>query len=426
MASSNIRPHMVVADAQGNIYDHPELLMVCRHGEEFALPKPDELIPLPEESELFLLPNRHALGCDPETGELEVQEDLAVAAFVAPAYTLTAHPAWAAEQDLPPLPLFAYGAIGFANNRFYVCAKKVDTDPRQVFKDVPVQVIRKKATALMKRFPENRLMQHLMKNCALTYNCPAARNLCLGRYEAPLPVSKACNARCVGCISRQEEGSGICASPQNRLVFTPTAEEIAEVMHYHCGNEKEAPIYSFGQGCEGEPLTEADLIASAIRLFRQSGGTGTVNLNTNASLPEKIGEIAEAGLTSMRVSVNSLRPEPYNRYYRPVSYAFEDVLRSIRTAKEKGVYCSLNLLYFPGFTDTEKELEAILEVVGREGVDCIQLRNLNIDPDMYLRLMQGVDTGPHVGFFNFRKRLKKEFPELHLGYFNPPVDEVSG
>lgn len=30
------------------------------------------------------------------------------------------------------LPLFAYGAVGFANGRFYVCAKKVDEDVRQV------------------------------------------------------------------------------------------------------------------------------------------------------------------------------------------------------------------------------------------------------------------------------------------------------
>ncbi len=421
MAAPSIRPHLVVADASGNIYDDPDLLMVCRRGKEIALPKPEELMPLPEESELFLLPGRRALGLDPETGELELQEELAVAAFAAPAHTLTAHPAYQSDGDAPVLPLFAYGAVGFANNRFYICAKKVDADPRQEFRGVPLAVLKKKAEALMKRYPNNRLMQHLVAKCALTYNCPAARNLCLGRYEAPLPVARACNARCIGCISQQEKGSRICATPQNRMAFTPTAEEIVEVMLHHAGNETENPIYSFGQGCEGEPLTEAALLVRAVRLFRERGGLGTVNLNSNASLPESVANLAEAGLTSLRVSLNSARAESYTRYYRPQGYSFKDVVHSIRAAKSGGVYVSLNLLFFPGFTDTEEEFAALRALVLEEGIDCIQLRNLNIDPEFYLELMEGIETGPCIGFVNFRKRLQKECPGLRLGYFNPAV-----
>ena len=51
MATAKIEPHMVMADAQGNIYDDPDLLMVCRRGEEWGTPRPDELMPLPEESD---------------------------------------------------------------------------------------------------------------------------------------------------------------------------------------------------------------------------------------------------------------------------------------------------------------------------------------------------------------------------------------
>ena len=43
MASPSIRPHMLVADEQGNIYDHPDFLLLCRRGEEWSLPRPDEL-----------------------------------------------------------------------------------------------------------------------------------------------------------------------------------------------------------------------------------------------------------------------------------------------------------------------------------------------------------------------------------------------
>ena len=422
MASPSIRPALVVADSQGNIYDHPDLLMVCRRGDDFSLPRPDELMPLPEESELFLLPGRKAIGLHPETGELEQQEDLAVAAFAAPAHTLTAHPAYRSDPDAPMLPLFAYGAIGFANDRFYICAKKVDADPRQIFKGIPPSRIRKRAQELIKAYPGNRLIQHVTAKCALTYNCPAARNFCLGRYEAPLPVSRACNARCIGCISQQEKGSRICATPQNRMAFTPTAEEIVELMEHHARNETAAPIYSFGQGCEGEPLTEAKLIASAIRMFRSRGGKGTVNMNSNASLPDAVADLADAGLSSLRVSLNSAREEPYARYYRPGGYTFADVEKSIETAKKNGVFVSLNLLFFPGFTDTEQETAALARLIGSYKIDFIQLRNLNIDPEMYLDLMKGIETGPFLGFANFRKRLKKECPWVDTGYFNPPAD----
>ena len=425
MASSSIRPCLVVADKSGNIYDCPERLMVCRRGKEFTLPRPEELMPLPEESELFLLPGRQALGLNPETGELELQEELAVAAFASPAHTLTAHPAYRSAEDAPMLPLFAYGAIGFANDRFYICAKKVDDDPRQIFTGIAPGLLRKKAHDLMKRYPDNRLIQHLAAKCALTYNCPAARNLCLGRYEAPLPVSRACNARCIGCISEQETSSRICATPQNRMAFTPSAAEIVEVMEHHAANETTAPIYSFGQGCEGEPLTEHALLAEAIRTFRKRGGRGTVNLNSNASMPDAVSQLAEAGLSSLRVSMNSAREEPYTRYYRPKNYDFSHVRESIRRAREAGVYVSLNLLFFPGFTDTEREYDALAELVSTYTVDCIQLRNLNIDPEYYLELMDGIETGPCLGFANFRKRLRKKCPWLVTGYFNPAVEKTA-
>ncbi len=418
------RPRMLFADASGNIYDDPDLLMLSRQGNAWALPKPEELIPLPEESELFLLPMRRAVGLDPETGESVTLEEggIAVAAFVAPGYTLTGHPVYVKEETAPVLPLFAYAAVGMLGDDFYVAAKRVDEDKRQVFADISRKKVEKAAKSLIALFPENRLMQHLMHNCVLRYACPAARNLALGRYEAPLPVSRVCNARCIGCISQQEQGSKICATPQNRMDFTPTAEEIAEVMRYHAQNEPE-PIFSFGQGCEGEPLTEANTLEAAIRLFRQSGGKGTINLNSNASLPSAVERLAIAGLTSLRVSMNSAREDVYARYYRP-NYPWADVRASIQTARTHHVFVSLNLLYFPGITDCEEEIAALTELIQTCGVNFVQLRNLNIDPDLYWELMQGIPFGPAVGLINFKKRLKKACPGLAFGYFNPVVNNA--
>lgn len=423
MASSKIRPKILVSDKDGNIYDHPDLLMLCRRGNDLAQPRPDELMPLPEGSDIFMLPGRRALGLDPETGEVELMEEYAVSAFVAPAHTLTAHAAYKSEDDAPTLPLFAYGAVGYANGKFYVAAKKVDQDVRQVFKGFSGKKIKRFAHGILDQYPDNRLMQHIMNKCVLKYSCPAARNLAIGRYEAPLPTSRTCNARCIGCISFQEETSQICASPQDRLDFSPTAEEVVGVMRHHAANETEKPIYSFGQGCEGEPLTQADMITEAITMFRSEGGEGTINMNTNASLPDKIAKLCDAGLSSIRVSLNSAREEVYNRYYRPNGYTFADVKQSIIEAKARGKWVSLNLLYFPGVTDSESEFEALVDLISETKLDFVQLRNLNIDPEMYLDLLSDVDFGASMGFTFFRKRMKKSCPWIEFGYFNPFVEE---
>ena len=180
MSSKKIQPVMVFADADGSVYDHPELLMLVRRGRELALPRPDELIPLPEGSDLYLLPGRSALGLDPATGKAEAMEERAVAAFVCPSYTLSATAAFLKAEGAPNLPLFAYGAVGFARDRFWVAATQVDKDRRQVFTGVAPERISKGAEDLLKRFPKNRLIQHLAR-CALTFCCPAAKNLALGR-----------------------------------------------------------------------------------------------------------------------------------------------------------------------------------------------------------------------------------------------------
>ena len=73
-------------------------------------------------------------------------------------------------------------------------------------------------------------------------------------------------------------------------------------MRIHEKHETKTPIYSFGQGCEGDPLMNPELLCNAVRLFREGGGRGTVNCNTNASRPDAVKALAEAGLTSLRVS----------------------------------------------------------------------------------------------------------------------------
>lgn len=415
MSSKKIQPKLLYALPDGTICEHPQLTMLCRKGQEIVPPRPQELIALPAESNIFLLPNRRAVGLDPDTGEVHCLQELAMAAFISPGYTLCAHSAYIADENISPLPLFAYGAVGYANGTFWVSARKVDEDKRQQFQNIPAQAIEKGAKDLLQRFPNNRLIRHLSR-CALTYCCPAAKNLALGRYECPLPTARACNAQCIGCISKQPQKSGFPAT-QQRIAFTPTAQEITEVMQAHAQKENK-PIFSFGQGCEGEPLTEAPLIRDAIGQFRDQGGKGTVNINTNASFPDSIAPLAASGLSSLRISLNSARQELYTAYYQPQGYSFEQVLHSMEQAKAHDLFVCLNYLFFPGVNDTEEELEALCSLLEKYGLDFLQLRNLNLDPELYLRSVSA-GQGPCMGLNNFMNRIKQQCPWIRFGYFNP-------
>jgi wyosine [tRNA(Phe)-imidazoG37] synthetase (radical SAM superfamily) len=267
----------------------------------------------------------------------------------------------------------------------------------------------------------NRLVQHLGK-CCLTYGCPAAVNYFMGRYEAPLPSSPACNARCIGCISLQE--SGCCPSTQERIGFAPTAAEIAEVAAGHL--ERTGHVASFGQGCEGEPLLAVDVIEEAIRRTRKATARGTINLNSNAGRPRAVARLAAAGLDSIRVSMNSARPGCHQRYYRPRDFSLEEVKESIRVMKGDGKFVSLNYFVLPGFTDTEAEYEALAGLLAECRPDFIQLRNLNMDPDWYLDEVAPEGPGRAIGIRKWLARLRKEFPGLGFGYFNPPLDQETG
>ena len=134
-------------------------------------------------------------------------------------------------------------------------------------------------------------------------------------------------------------------------------------------------MVSFGQGCEGEPLTRAREIAQAIQAMRVRTRRGSININTNGSLPDNLALLIDAGLDACRISLNSAHKPLYEAYYQPINYGWEDVRESIRLARKRGVYTALNLLTFPGVTDQEGEAEKLCELVARERVDQVQARN---------------------------------------------------
>lgn len=375
------------------------------------------LIKIPAGSQLFALPDRRPVGFDRRANCFTTLPDAqAVAAFAAPGHTLTHSVSFVEHGSPKPLPLFSYGAAAFYKGNIYVAAIKVDTDRRHDSTLIDISRVRKNIKLFEKLFPGNRLISHLAR-CATVYGCPNAQNFFLSRYEAPLPVSPLCNASCAGCISYQAGKIG-CSQP--RIKFVPKPGEVAGIALHHIANVKD-PIVSFGQGCEGEPLLQTKLIEESIKLIRSKTRRGIINLNTNGSKPEAVSRLFDAGLDTIRVSLNSAREDYYLKYYRPRGYSFKDVMKSIACAKSRGGFVSINYLTLPGFTDLRSEVAALERLIAKRGIDMIQWRNLNYDPVLYFKLLgiQPPDTSEFAGIAEEMAYLRRIFPKLRMGYFNP-------
>ncbi|WP_068241209.1 radical SAM protein [Hydrotalea flava] len=418
-------PFLLYSDGNGNIFEDETLFATGRAGwDAFQVPV-ENWITLPEGGNLYELPQRRGIGVDIKTGEMRLcEKGWAVAAFIPPAHTGLFLAAYESFPDAPTLPLFCYTAAGWYNNTIYVPAIRIEKDIRQECAGYDEKLIQTGANQLLKNYPQNRLVQHLMNNCCNTYHCPAARNFALGRWECPVPTSPACNANCIGCISFQPEEETI-VSTQDRLTFKPTAAEIIEFTVPHL-LQAPYPIVSFGQGCEGEPLLMWETIRDAIIEIRKHTDKGSININTNGSKPDAVAELCKAGLNSIRVSTNSAQKSIYTSYYRPNNYVFEDIIESLKTVRQFGGWSSINYFVFPGVTDTVKEYEALRKLIQTTKLNMIQWRNFNIDPDWYLGQINMVETGEMLGIKQLQQLIHEEFPDVKFGYFNPPIERIKG
>ena len=418
-------PYLLYSDGEGNIFEDETLYAVGRAGWDAFPVEPNQWIELPQGGNLYELPGRRGIGVDVQTGEMRLcEKGWAVAAFIPPAYTGLFIAAYETMPDAPTLPLFCYTAVGWMNDKNYVPAVRIEKDIRQEAAGFDSDAIELGTAHLLKAYPENRLVKHLMENCCMTYHCPAARNFSLGRWECPVPTSPACNANCIGCISFQPEEETI-VSTQDRLTFKPSAEEIVEFTVPHLINAP-FPIISFGQGCEGEPLLMWETIKQSIIEIRKHTNNGSININTNGSKPAAVEELCKAGLNSIRVSTNSAQKHIYEAYYRPNNYAFEDIVESLKVVRRHGGWTSINYFVFPGITDSEAEYEALRKLIAETELNMIQWRNFNIDPDWYMGKIGMGETGDMLGVKQLMDLIHEEFPSVKFGYFNPPMERIKG
>lgn len=427
-------PKLLLALPDGTVTEHPVLLAAVRSGDAMGVPGPGEAgLPLPEGASLANLPGRRPIGIDPATGDTVVLHEVriggqtvvpdAVAAVLPPGYTRLYLPAAHDTPEAPLLTQWAYTAVAWDESRGHV-VHALHTDRRSHWSprihstpDLPEKVEARRGTG--------RLVDQLA-TCALEYRCFTAQNIFYARDEGAIPASTGCNARCIGCISDQPDES--VPASHARIVGPPSAEDMAALGIFHLENATETQpgraMISFGQGCEGEPLTRAGYIARAIRQVRERTDRGSININTNGSRPEALQKLIDAGLDACRISLNSAHPELYAAYYKPVGYTFADVRRTLAVARDGGLYIALNLLTFPGVTDRSGEIDLLCELVEEFGVRQVQTRNLALDPEQYLAVARGVGAGGEaLGVDVLIRRLRGTAPKPVIGNYARGLNE---
>lgn len=424
--SKRSRLALAVCDAEGRIYRDDRVHAAARSGAYLLAAGPEEFIEVPRGTSFAVLPGRAPVGYNPKTGRfVPVPEGhtvggpgpvYAVAALLPQGYTRTLLPAYLSTEEALVLPIFGYTAVAFRGEDLVVAAMKTDEGDKWDPVHYNTQDLRDRIERRLALHPENRILKQLAK-CSLEYQCFTAQNIFYERWEGGLPVSPACNANCIACISNQV--SECCPSPQRRIDFVPTLQEVVEVGVHHLERADDA-IISFGQGCEGEPTLQGRLIAEAVREMRKATDRGTININTNAGEPAALAPVVGAGLDSIRVSLISARPEIYEAYHRPRGYSLDGVKESIKLARRHGVFVSINLLAFPGLTDTEPEVDALCEFIEETGVNMVQVRNLNIDPDQLARIIDLSQYSP-AGMRAVLDHISDNFPELLIGNYSRPV-----
>lgn len=455
---------MLLADPETRqVYEHPELELALDNGLDVVRPGKKDLIEIPDGWDLMAMPGTLPIGYDAKSGAFvtvrtfTVQEGgrertfepCAVAVHPPPGFVRSHHPA-AEYQDTthpdeklkrrgagrlaiyqapeeqkreggddgarPGLPLWAYTAVGYGRRGPVAALFQADETSRWAPELYYQPSLDEKVKARLQEDPENRVLRQLA-TCAQEYLCCCAQNVFYERWEGAVPIAPACTAACLGCLSKDPAWNT--PTPQKRLKFSPSPEEIARVIAHHLEVAPE-PMMSFGQGCEGEPCMNGPVLVEAVRLARERTKRGIININTNGSRPEVIREAAKAGANALRVSINTFDPDVYTAYYRPADYTYDTVIESLYVGRDMGMHVSINLLIWPGWTDRMDEVDRISKLVEDGALHMIQLRNLCVDAGHFRTVLPPREKrGFLLGMRAFVEKLHRRHPNLRFGTFNP-------
>jgi nitrogen fixation protein NifB len=190
-----------------------------------------------------------------------------------------------------------------------------------------------------------------------------------------LPVAPACNIQCRYCIRKYD-----CANESRpgitSRVLSPS-EALERVRAVVERNENLSVIGIAGPG----DIFANDAAFKTLKQINREFPDLTLCVSTNGlSLPDRIGDLMEAGVRSVTITINALAPEVAERIYSWAQYrgrvlrgadAAAQIVanqqRGLVNAVDAGFMVKINTVYIPGVNDAEMPL--IARLAGSEGAD---------------------------------------------------------
>ncbi|PVX27288.1 MAG: metallo cofactor biosynthesis protein [Candidatus Bathyarchaeum sp.] len=177
-----------------------------------------------------------------------------------------------------------------------------------------------------------------------------------------LNITNCCPNSCYFCFRRYKNGI---KEFKLKLEKEPTTEEVIEELQKELNKNNWNEVVFCGFG---EPLERLDVVLEVTRWIKKHS-LKPVRVDTNGQgyLLNKgrdvVGEMKDAGVDKVNVSLNAHNKETYNENCKPAfEDAYENVLEFIRRAKEAGLETEATAVTIP-----EIEISKVREVAEKLG-----------------------------------------------------------
>ena len=220
--------------------------------------------------------------------------------------------------------------------------------------------------------------RHASKDILKTHPCFSVEaHTLFGRMH--LPVAPACNIQCKYCVRKfdcaNESRPGITST-----VLTPS-EAVERVEAFVERNDR---ISVIGIAGPGDPLAN-EATFETLNALRRGFPQLTLCVSTNGLLlPERLADLIRAGVKSLTVTINAVRPETAERIYAWVLYhgkrlsgrdaavtLLANQWAGLSSAIEMGLLVKVNSVYIPGVNDAD--LALVAKRAGELGADIMNV-----------------------------------------------------
>jgi cyclic pyranopterin phosphate synthase len=206
-----------------------------------------------------------------------------------------------------------------------------------------------------------------------------------------IAVNEKCNFRCIYCMPEE----GVPFKPKNEILTTNEILRVVKVVS-DLGVNK---IRFTG----GEPLLRGDIV-KLVGKSSSTPGIESIHLTTNGVLLGRYaGNLKEAGLTGVNISIDTLNPEKFLQITRRDELV--RAMEGLEAAKTAGIpFIKVNAVALRGFNDSE-----IVEFVELTKDYPLTVRFIELMPFDAHQIWK---TGKFFSAEHIQKELKDHFPEI--------------